>query len=102
MFKTRFTPIAMMLVVLLVSLAVASPISTNSDLVDTSWPSRPDYSHPDEQPLISIPNTDYYQRHPELRPVVENAVDTTDYFFRHLESKSVDLTDYFFRHVGSK
>jgi hypothetical protein len=103
MFKTRFTLIAAMLAVLLVSLAFSSPIASDPEAVDTSWPSRPDYSHLDEKPVLSVSNEDYYQRHPELRPAEESAVDTTDYFFRHLELQAstsflADTSDYFVRH----
>lgn len=72
MFTNRFLLIISILSLLLVSLALAG--------------------------RLSIPDTDYFQRHPYLRLAVGNSVDTTDYFFRHPEAKSLDLTDYFLRH----
>jgi hypothetical protein len=62
MFKNRFKLIALMLVVLLVSLAVASPLSNDPGPVDTSWPPRPDYSHLDEGPATKIGNLDAYHQ----------------------------------------
>jgi hypothetical protein len=103
MFANRLLLMISILAFLLMSLAVARPLTRNVEPVDTSWPPRPDYSHLDEPPMASIPYTDYYQRHPELRPAAGSTVDTTDYFLRHpeLRTTSVDLSDYFFRHTES-
>jgi hypothetical protein len=45
--------------------------------------------------------SDYYQRHPELRVPEDVRVDRTDYFMRHPELRTsfpVNLSDYFQRH----
>ena len=35
--------------------------------------------------------SDFYQRHPELNIPVERSIDTTDYFFRHLDKNASSL-----------
>jgi hypothetical protein len=101
MFTNRFLLVIGILSLLLVSLAAASPLT--NDPVDTSWPPRPDYSHLNEKPMVSVPNIDFYQRHPEWTWVSRDAAsDLTDYFFRQEllpAGVSIDLTDYFFRHL---
>ena len=69
---------------------------------------HPDWTWTVRDASVAIPVTgesaypDYFQRHPELKVLVETAIDTTDYFFRHPElmapASSIDLTDYYFRH----
>jgi hypothetical protein len=103
--ETKMTTNRIMLVLgaismLLVTLAVSSPFSNAAPSVDLSWPPRPDYSHLSEKPLVSIPDTDFYQRHPEWTWVSRDAA--SDYFQRHPElsmsGTGIDLTDYFNRH----
>jgi len=82
MSKNRFTLIAAVLFVVLVSIAISSPVII---------------------PVTGANNaSDYYQRHPELRLSEETRIDMTDYFMRHPKlrapAKANDLTDYFFRH----
>ena|SRR5687767_10451914 len=95
MFKNRFLLVLVIIALAaIVVLTVQEAIATSavSQSVDLSWPPRPDYSHLNEEPLVSIPNTDYYQRHPELRASVQDAAipvtdnsEASDYFQRHPE-----------------
>jgi hypothetical protein len=96
----RFLLIISILSLLLVSLAMTGRFSNAPEPVDTSWPPRPDYSHLSEKPMVSIPNTDFYQRHPEWTWATRDAA--SDYFQRHHELRmpgtGIDLTDYINRH----
>lgn len=52
---------------------------------------------------VSAPYPDYAQRHPELiLPMPAAPIDTTDYYFRHIDLNARidtdDQTDYIFRH----
>ena len=84
MFKNRFPLIIAALFVLLVSLAVVSPLSWAPESVDLSGTPG----------SVMIPATgandlsDYHQRHAERQAGVEITIDTTDYFLRHPELRS--------------
>lgn len=81
MFKNRLTPIAAVLLVLFVSLAVSRPLTNDPKSTDVGAAPEP----------ISVPVTgaedasDYYQRHSERSNSATAAVDMSDFFMRHPE-----------------
>ena len=108
MFKNRFILVLGVLSLLLVTMAVTNP-HINAPLAandfyqrhsDLAWTSN---NQENVIPVTGISaSAYYYQRHPELRVAVAEAVDTTDYFMRfailNAPVTSADFTDYFFRH----
>jgi hypothetical protein len=101
MFTNRF--VLGVLSLLLVIWVVSQSRSNTPQAVDLSWPPRPDSYHLSGKPLASIPDTDFYQRHPELRMPAVTSLDLTDYINRHPElsastEDALAVSDYFMRH----
>ena len=71
MFKNRFVLITIVLSILLVTVAVSSPLSSTSEFANLSWPPRP----------VNVPGTgnsqfpDYFLRHTELRSGFTESID---------------------------
>jgi hypothetical protein len=98
MYNNRFILVVGVLSLLLVTIAVSKPfskaapqkINEASDFYqrhpESIWTSN------DQNAVIPVTGNaafpDYYQRHPELSASVETSIDTTDYFFRHLDRKT--------------
>jgi hypothetical protein len=99
MSTNRIVLVLGVLALLLVGLAVSQSGSNTLQTLELSWPPRPDYSHLDEKPLVSIPDTDFYQRHPEW--MWPNRDATSDFYQRHPEwmwPNRDAASDYFQRH----
>jgi len=127
MFKNRFLVVIGVISLLLVTIAVSSPLS-NTSLATDQGASDFYQRHPDwiwtvrngnvdssassdyfqRHPELTVPSilglgaSDYFMRHPELTLSADASVDMTDYYFRHTAAfpsfTNIDLTDYFFRH----
>ena len=101
MHKNRFIPVLGLLSMLLVAMAVSQsrPLvsSATGQAASDFYQRHPDWTWSINRRISIIPATgasafsDYFQRHLELNIPVERSIDTTDYFFRHLESTTASL-----------
>jgi hypothetical protein len=101
MFKNRFILALGVLSLLLSTLAFAKPLAKLSpkriDEATDFYQRHPDWkwATSDQNALIPVTGDeafpDYFQRHPELSVAIERSIDTTDYFFRHLDKNASPL-----------
>jgi hypothetical protein len=98
MYKNRFILVLGLLSLLMVAMAVTQSRSLVSSAtrqpVSDFYQRHLDWKWIVKDKNTSIPITgasafpDYFQRHPELSGSVERSIDTTDYFFRHLDNNA--------------
>jgi len=101
MFKNRFLVVIGVISLLLVTMALSNPRPSSSRPADLGasdfYQRHPDWTWVVNPQNAVIPVTgasafpDYFQRHPELMNPVEDSIDTTDYFFRHLDKNASSL-----------
>ena len=112
MSKNRIFLILVVLSALLVTVAVSSPFSkapaSNPAGANDFYQRHSDWAQTSQIRGAIFPVTgrvaasDYYERHPELNERTGAAADTSDYSLRHPElfqgTNAIDTSDYFFRH----
>jgi hypothetical protein len=93
MFKNRFILVLGVLSLLLVTMAVsyprtAAPLAADQEASDI-FQRHPEWRSNVQNAVVPVTGandfSDYYQRHPELKVPAAIAVDTSDYFMRHSE-----------------